>query len=417
MARPRRKTRITYEGVTFLLILSFIVLGSILRQINLLVLLSGLMIAPFFFNWRISRKMLERVSFLRRLPASAHAGTPFKISWDAKNGNRKMPAWNVRFEDRVRPEGASDKESTKCGAVLEQVSPGSSQSGWYECLMSRRGLYEIGPARAGSSFPLGLVSTSIDIPVVDTLVVAPELVPLGRAFLARLESTRRNAHNAGSRRKGVVHEEFFSLRGWQSGDNRRFVHWRSSAKRDELLVRQGVEPDDTQTYVLFDFARADTESESATELLASICASILCHASSSRKGSPPSLGIFDGLPDNSQPAVASLFHTGPASNKALLRKLAVVRSVPVTGILEGARSIIAHRSNSCRVFVLSTRSLQSAMQTEPDSKQDIPLAALTWVDVTCDPQFSHLRGQNESADETGSSPAAAKAGFALEVMA
>ncbi len=409
MARPRRRTRITYEGVTFLLILSFIVLGSILRQINLLVLLSGLMIAPFFFNWRISRKMLERARFTRRLPISAHAGARFNIYWEAVNGNRRMPAWNVSFEDRIRLAGAADREGIRCGAVLEQINPGSSQSSWYECLVTRRGLYEVGPARAGSSFPLGLVSTWVDIPDVETLVVAPALVSLNRTFLARLDSSRRMASHAGSRRKGSTHEEFFSLRNWQSGDNRRFVHWRSSAKRDELLVRQGVEPDDSRTFVLVDFAQASADAGAAIELLASIAASIVCRAASIRNGSPPAIALFGGLDEDGKVDVVSPTEIGPSSIRELLRQLAIIRGMDATGILEGTRSIAAKWGQSCRIFVLSTRSLQSAMDTESSVKEALSLPGLSWIDITSHPDFTNLRGLNEAG---GSSPPANPAGEA-----
>jgi uncharacterized protein (DUF58 family) len=41
-----------------------------------------------------------------------------------------------------------------------------------------------------------------------------------------------------ARRSGVSDGEFFGIRGWQDGDSRRWIHWRTTARIGEPAVRQ-----------------------------------------------------------------------------------------------------------------------------------------------------------------------------------
>src|SRR6185295_12154455 len=50
---------------------------------------------------------------------------------------------------------------------------------------------------------------------------------------------RENA--AGSqpvRRRGLLEADFYGLRDWRAGDSRHWIHWRTSARRGALVVRQ-----------------------------------------------------------------------------------------------------------------------------------------------------------------------------------
>ncbi|MFM7738649.1 MAG: hypothetical protein ACKO9H_04535, partial [Planctomycetota bacterium] len=56
-AEPKLKVWLTREGWIFLVILLFVSAGSLLRNINLLMLMTGIMIAPLFLSWRGSLMM------------------------------------------------------------------------------------------------------------------------------------------------------------------------------------------------------------------------------------------------------------------------------------------------------------------------------------------------------------------------
>ena len=119
-------------------VLAFIILGSIIRQVNLLMLLSGLMIAPFFFNWRISMKMLEQVIGVRRIPRLVFAGSPFTVGWRLKNYRNRIPSWGLRVVDRI---GRADaKYMDQVTVLVPPLAAASEAEASYQCLLAKRGV-------------------------------------------------------------------------------------------------------------------------------------------------------------------------------------------------------------------------------------------------------------------------------------
>ncbi len=99
---------------------------------------------------------------------------------------------------------------------------------------SRRGLRTIGPATLLRTDPFGVLERRHRLTDTRTLVVHPRTVrlPGGAAGVVR----DLDGEAAAERTADDV--SFHSLREYAPGDDRRLVHWRSSARYGELLVRQ-----------------------------------------------------------------------------------------------------------------------------------------------------------------------------------
>ncbi|MFA5890417.1 MAG: DUF58 domain-containing protein [Actinomycetota bacterium] len=98
-----------------------------------------------------------------------------------------------------------------------------------------RGRHVVGPMRARLTDPFGLASVAREVVPATTLVVYPYVETLGeqepperRGGSGRLLASRLSA--AG--------DEMYAVRGWQEGDDLRKIHWRSTARRNELMIRQ-----------------------------------------------------------------------------------------------------------------------------------------------------------------------------------
>jgi len=72
-------------------------------------------------------------------------------------------------------------------------------------------------------------------------------------------------------------EDFYTLREYQRGDDLRRVHWPSSAKMDQLMIRQLETPWQSRALVLLDVRSAVYESEEAFETAVSGAASVVTH--------------------------------------------------------------------------------------------------------------------------------------------
>jgi len=81
-----------------------------------------------------------------------------------------------------------------------------------------------------------LIRRTVEHELPATLLVFPRLGSLTAKFSALV---RDAAHEtSGERRQTYTSGDFYGLRDYRSGDSRRHIHWRTSARRGKLMVRQ-----------------------------------------------------------------------------------------------------------------------------------------------------------------------------------
>ncbi|RXZ48238.1 DUF58 domain-containing protein, partial [Agromyces binzhouensis] len=134
----------------------------------------------------------------------------------------------------------------------------------------RRGVVEVGPVRTVRADPVGLMRREIVWSDVRMLHVHPRTVAvsaLSTGFLRDLE---------GSPTRDLTASDiaFHALREYQPGDDRRYIHWRSSAKTGTFMVRQFEETRRSRLMVLLDLAADAYEDAEDFELAVSVAASI-----------------------------------------------------------------------------------------------------------------------------------------------
>ena len=146
--------------------------------------------------------------------------------------------------------------------VAEFVIPGvSSHETWdefFSVLTRRRGVIEIGPARTVRSDGLGLLRRvrSWDNPV--TLYVHPRTVRIP------FEATGFQVDVEGVVTAKLSSSEvsFHALRDYEPGDDRRAVHWQSTARLGKLIVRQYEETHRSHHLIVLDTSRSSWDRDS-----------------------------------------------------------------------------------------------------------------------------------------------------------
>lgn len=164
------------------------------------------------------------------------------------------------------------------GTVGAQVSipplpPGSAQSATYRLPAHRRGLMPVGPLSMTRTDPFGLVARTTEIVEQVTITVTPAIDLLGPVGtgggiddpLAGLTHTAMGLSGE---------EDFSSLRDYVVGDDLRRVHWASSARRGDLLVREDDPPWRGHVTVVLD-SRSDRMDGARFEAAVSAAASVL----------------------------------------------------------------------------------------------------------------------------------------------
>ena len=178
------------------------------------------------------------------------------------------PVTNLIVEDDVNRLGVATFEVAKIGK-------GETTTATYRVTCRPRGVYRVGPTAVRSSDPLGLAELRTVTGPVDRIVVYPTVEDLSGFPIVRGQDPAMQASRPEHSRQGG--EDFYTLREYQRGDDLRRVHWPSSAKTDELMIRQLETPWQSRALVLFDIRSSVYESPDAFERAVSGAATIVTH--------------------------------------------------------------------------------------------------------------------------------------------
>lgn len=190
----------------------------------LLLVVTGLLIT------RIRRPRFEVVRLFS--PPVVAAGSTVQVSLRIRNlaaGPSPHLVWNdaIPWQEPSAPN------------ELLPVGGGSTQrrvvTAGYELHPPRRGVYEIGPLVIEHEDPFGMARSTLALGDADRLIVVPAVVdlPTGGPNLADGEGTAQLVQ-----RRVTGNDDDLTTREYRSGDALRRVHWRASARRGELMVRQ-----------------------------------------------------------------------------------------------------------------------------------------------------------------------------------
>lgn len=293
--RPNRmnrkhRTTVCLEGLYYMVVLAFIIGGGVLRGINLLFVLAGMMIGPLVYNWRMVVVMLRRLRVRRVLPEGVCAGDLLVVEFEATSTAQRGGSSAIVVSDRIeRAGGRPSSEEHRAEVFFPRIAAGETDVQSYQGRLMERGRYRFGPFHVSTRFPLGLVRRTMTVDQIDELIVFPRP---GRLLPRWSQMSRAMLVGAGGARsrQGLVEGDFYGLRDWRSGDSRRWIHWRTSARRNTLAVRQFEQPRSRDVVLLLDLwqpAVPSDEQRDNVELAVSFAATVaeqLCRNGGARLG-------------------------------------------------------------------------------------------------------------------------------------
>ncbi|RMH74921.1 MAG: DUF58 domain-containing protein [Actinomyces sp.] len=206
----------------------------------------------------------SRVRIGRRVaPPRLAAGEPARIDLAVVNtARRRSPL--LRLRDRVG-------DGRTVSLSIAPLAPGETVVGAYRLPTTRRGVVELGPVRVTDVDPLGLARRHSEVDSVSRLVVHPPIEPLPRVRAPLGDDPFLGEEI--NRRHGARADDFDGLRTYVPGDDLRRVHWPSSARHDELLVRQYRPPRHGRLQVVID-TRPPGDDELVADRTTSVAGSI-----------------------------------------------------------------------------------------------------------------------------------------------
>ena len=305
----------TWQGVYLVGIFIALCIAAVMRQINLLLFIAGLILGALILSWFMAKIKKGWFQVQRRMPVTIHAESEFVLSLDLTNvsrgtlfalaakqaivGKRKMKGGNettngsgvTQFaegepkklnptsgspnggakphgqKDKVMPPktlfsalSASNQEPTLSGVIpfasltslppsiitphyfFSRLNPNEKLTREFVCQIDRPGEYRLEPVELISRFPLGLFECRVRVGRAATFWVYPALLDELPEDLIQLTAqswdgvSRETNHS--SRNVG----DFHSVSAYRPGEDVRLIHWRSSARLGDLVIRQFQPP-------------------------------------------------------------------------------------------------------------------------------------------------------------------------------
>ncbi|MFE0643460.1 DUF58 domain-containing protein [Streptomyces sp. NPDC058877] len=213
-----------------------------------------------------------QVAASRRLtPQRVEAGAEARVQLRVENVS-KLPTGLLMLQDHV-PYMLGPRPRF----VLDRVEAGGKREVSYRVRSDLRGRFPLGPLQLRLSDPFGMCELTRSFSAYDTLTVVPrtEALPPVKLF------GEASGYGDGQQRSlALAGDDDVIPRTYRHGDDLRRVHWRSTARYGELMVRREEFPQRARCTVLLDTRRIGFEGagpDSAFEWAVSGAASVLLH--------------------------------------------------------------------------------------------------------------------------------------------
>ncbi len=224
--RAWRRISFTSGGLAFTIGTFAVGFAAMNTGNNLLYLLLGSMLGFIAVSSWLSEQAIRALRVERRGPRSVTVGHDLRLTYEVKNLKKRLPSMAVEISEQGLPEKA----------FLAHVPPDGQTSVRSVNSFVRRGIYPLGTVTLSTGFPFGLFRKERDVEIHGEIVVWPrtdrsvrEPSP-GAGRIPRVGTS--SAGSSGAR------GEYRSLRVYRVGDDSRDIHWKSSARLREPVLRQ-----------------------------------------------------------------------------------------------------------------------------------------------------------------------------------
>jgi uncharacterized protein (DUF58 family) len=264
----------TVRGASFLAagivgILAGLILGSH-PMISVGVLLVGL---PFFSAMTARRARYQLRCERHIIPPRVAPGQPATVAVRLENISRISTGLLLAEETIPYSLGARPRY------VLNGIERSGSREVSYQLRSDLRGKFVVGPMRVRIADVFGLVELTANFATKNTLTVTPKIVPLISAATTGSWSSDGDGR---TRMTAAAGDDDVIPRAYRDGDELRRVHWRSTARYGELMVRREEQRWQDRAVVILDSRRSahtGTGPSSSFEFAVSAAASIGVHLS------------------------------------------------------------------------------------------------------------------------------------------
>jgi uncharacterized protein (DUF58 family) len=245
-----RTIRPTREGVWFVAGTLAVGLAANNTGNNLLYLILAMLLSFLIISGILSEQALRRVRLHRALPRRLFAGVPAGFLVWLENGKTRMASYALHLEEADPSGGPAARH------FVPRLDPGGRQPWQYALTFPRRGRHQLPGLILWTGFPFGLFQ-KLGRPVQrQAVLVFPAVRALAPAEVpAALEAGARARQRRGP--GSTLHD----IRPYRPGDDPRRIHWRTSARTGDLVLKVTAEEDRPRVRLLVEDPAAGWSAE------------------------------------------------------------------------------------------------------------------------------------------------------------
>lgn len=214
----------TREGTVLLTVAVALFLLATNVMSGLLFVLDAVVLATVVTGWASALTATRRVRPRRQVATRGVEGRPLHVTLTLE---ARRPARLLVVEDGW--------PGARVAAFVPGVRPGRPEVVTLAPVPTRRGRHRLGPLEIRSRGALGVCTARRRLGETAEALVWPAWRPVAPAAVERLAPVLETA--AAARRTRHA-EDLYGVRDYRAGDNLAHVHWRSSARRGALVVRE-----------------------------------------------------------------------------------------------------------------------------------------------------------------------------------
>lgn len=154
--------------------------------------------------------------------------------------------------------------------TMPSLARGAEFSHEFAVPTGRRGVVSIGPVRTVRADPIGLVRREIIWTESQELYVHPRTIGVPSTTTGLIRDLEGNP----TRQISNSDVSFHALREYVPGDERRYIHWKSTARTGKYMVRQFEETRRSHLVIALSLASADYANDDEFELSVSVAGSL-----------------------------------------------------------------------------------------------------------------------------------------------
>ena len=364
--RPNETMKATREGFIYFLVWLALLFIGLYHQSNLMLLIAGLAAGPLVASMVVSSATLRRLQVTRRSTPFAFAGGDWSVDYILENRRRRTAALAMVVEDEMTPadRGGSGTKGLSPKVDFPRVAARTQGRARWQGKAPERGKYLFRSLELVTRSPFGLMERRETIEAPGELIVYPAVGSLSRRWQQihrETSETKRGLRHD----RSAQQQEYHGLRDYRPGDSPRWIHWRTTAKVGQPMVKEFEQQSEQDLAVLLDpwLPRSKVTPEQREAMEAAIrFASSLC-LSWCRKRGPRLLLGWTGA----QPGIRQ----GPASVKLLhevLGQLAVLRPSSEGQLSALFDAMPASTLRESMLVVVSTRHLDLLEEAERSTR-------------------------------------------------